>query len=656
MTMSKVRISVPAFACCGRKLRARDAILLVLAVTLIASQLLVFHRFTRSQADHSGTDLSGKTSMHRNIHRAHFSSFAVSKISSTRNKTRNNGSSKIDPEIISREMRRVPNATDIALLRKANPYSDGFFNGYPIYKQNGSNTATPIHSQLHCIGETWHPPTFWKRKREFLDVSWQHRSCHFEFFCYDAQEKEFAIYLNQKDLKETTETTLLHLDNYTSFWDVSQTYYRNMTQVMPNQKLMGKNQLHVADVHHPYGVSIGSINGKWAHTGIPRLNWFPKIRYGPIPIHDNSYDVYTLPSSVVMIPFHSLSASNPGHLVWDDWLPIYSLLQIFGFSNDGSKIDTTTLDLLLLRYILPPDRLTNDTRGLWAGCDWLAERAAQCQNMLHKFAPLMIRNEAAWQTTTQKDPDMILFDGSKLQEKESNGGKNKLVCARNGLAGIGQLSDHGTDKGHGWEELDYTIAYNLGRGGQFWQFRNFMMKNIGIASPEALIDPREPLKVFFSANSSEKMHRSMSFAFEMKRLLDALESRSHELDLPPVEVERYQFSEFSVKEQVKMVSKAAVFITTCGGGAVTATFLPRGASLLVYFPGKGGVENNKWSGKPARLDWDYFNNLGYLRVSWLPQPSKHDAAEVSKSRNILVDVILHELQVVYQQRQLQAQS
>ena len=611
--MSKVRISLPSLSCFGRKLRAKDLGLLILVIALILSQLLVFFRYT-SHTDHSKPNVRNVPIRLGHVHHLDLSGFAVSRGSSTNGK-HNKQASNVEPTSFLGRAKKERNSTTIDLLQKANPNSAGLFNGYPIYKQQGGGeTNTPIHSQLHCIGETWHPPAFWKRKRQFLDVSWQHRSCHFEFFCYDVQEKEFVLYLNQKELADT----FSHLDNHTSFWEVSQTYYRSMTQTLPNQKQMGRDHLHVADVHYPYGVSIGSINGKWAQTGIPRLNWFPEVRYGPIPIQSDDkdpYDVYTLPSSVVMIPFHSLSASNPGHLVWDDWLPLYSLLQIFGFSNDNSqtKKDPTAFDLLLLRYILPPDPLTNDTRGLWAGCDWLNEKAAACQKMLHKFAPLMVRNEDAWQTTTQKDPDMLLFDEAKFSKKK------KLVCAKNGLAGIGQLSDHGVDKGHGWEERDYTITYNLGRGGQFWHFRNFMMRNIGVADPEAAVPSSEPLRVYFSANSSDKAHRSMSFKVEQRALVEALESRSKQLGLPPVEVITYQFSKFTVREQVDMASKAAVFVTTCGGGAVTASFLPRGASLVVYFPGTGGVENNKWSGKPARLDYDYFVSATLPnRPLWLP--------------------------------------
>jgi len=47
---------------------------------------------------------------------------------------------------------------------------------------------------------------------------------------------------------------------------------------------------------------------------------------------------------------------------------------------------------------------------------------------------------------------------------------------------------------------------------------------------------------------------------------------------------------------------------------ISATFLPKGASLLVFFNEYEGLKNS-----PARLDWDMWNNLGYIRTHLLPR-------------------------------------
>jgi hypothetical protein len=240
-------------------------------------------------------------------------------------------------------------------------------------------------------------------------------------------------------------------------------------------------------------------------------------------------------------------------------------------------------------------------------------------------------------------------DNNKAKDNE----ERALICAKNGLAGIGALSDHGSEKGHGWAESDYEITYNHGRGGQFYRFRNFMLRNIGVENPAVPINPHrtdQPMMVYFSESSSTKAHRSYTFEIEQAALNHVLEIRSTELGLPPVEIQSHSFKKFTVQEQALMVSQAAVYVTACGGGAVTATFLPRGASLIVAFPETGGIENNKNSNKPARLDWDYLNNLSYLRVHWLPQA--HSSHDRSKPADIasFVDLVLHEIQVVYKER------
>jgi hypothetical protein len=534
---------------------------------------------------------------------------------------------------------------------------DGTFNGYPIYKKQtimAAKDMTDVYSQFHCVGETWHPPHYWKRKRLFQDVSWQHRSCHFQFFCYDVSDKEFVLYLNQtvptKETETTTTTTIINtnlLNDVSSPYDVSQTYYNNITEVMSAWRADGRIN-RTSDRYYPYGVSIGSINGRWGSAGIPRLQWFPQVRYGPVPLDE--YDVYTLPSHVVMTPFHSLAATNPGHMVWDDYLPLYTLLQIFGFSNDNDNHDmvqdlssTPATDLLMVRFVLPPYK--GESRGLWAGCDWRDDTQYDCEKMLRKFAPLMIRQREAWNISTQVQPSLTFFHDNNNNGRTDHS-KKRLVCSKNGLAGIGGLSDHGTDKGHGWNNDDYKTTYNHGRGGQLWRFRNFMMRNIGVSRPEDDLGPEEPLVVYFSEHSSGRGTRSLDFRKQIQALETKLSARSGGLALPKVIVEGHTFSKFTVKEQVDMASKAAVYVTACGGGAITATFLPRGASLLLYYAETGGVKSNRLNGDPARLDWDYMNNLGYLRVHWLPQSSRY----TKEDTDIVTDLIIHELEIIHQER------
>ena len=77
---------------------------------------------------------------------------------------------------------------------------------------------------------------------------------------------------------------------------------------------------------------------------------------------------------------------------------------------------------------------------------------------------------------------------------------------------------------------------------------------------------------------------------------------------------------------------------------MSASFLPRGSSLLIYFSATGGVQSNKHTGKPARLDWDFFNNMGYSRVHWVPQ------SELVNDNAALVELIGHEISIIQRER------
>ena len=83
-----------------------------------------------------------------------------------------------------------------------------------------------------------------------------------------------------------------------------------------------------------------------------------------------------------------------------------------------------------------------------------------------------------------------------------------------------------------------------------------------------------------------------------------------------IEIIQKTMSDLSLVQQAELVSSTAIFVTVCGGGAVSATFLPKGASLFVFF------HDEEKNGRPVRLDWDYFNHLGYVRTHWIRGPSK----------------------------------
>jgi hypothetical protein len=448
--------------------------------------------------------------------------------------------------------------------------ADGTFNGYPMYYKE----IQEAHTVPHCVGENY-----------FDDTAWKQRSCRFSFFCFDTSEKEYVVFQSPDEA---------HLYDHLAsrqFIDVSQSYLKQ-----------SKNQSNT--------VSLGGINLKWGplKDGIGRLEWFPII-HTLDPSETTAY--YELPPNVTMVPFHSMNGANPGHLVWDDFLPIYTLLTMFQLES--------TSDLMMMRYVLKGEA-DKDNRGLWASCDWKEEKRQDCERMHKKFLPLMMGQPPIHDSLITTESFSFL---PKLP------GKTNLVCARNGLAGIGSLTDHGTSKLHGWEELDYKSTHNHGRGGMLYDFRNFMVSNLGV---DTYFEHKPPFRIVFSKSSSEALNRNVDFATQIDLLQNNFSPKM-------VSIESYVMKDLTMIEQVEMAGSTSIFISVCGGGAVTATFLPKGASVILYYSEDGGLEDNKKTEKPARLDWDLFNNFAYLKVHWLPKKTMQTEPDLQA----LAHLVKHEL-------------
>jgi hypothetical protein len=276
-----------------------------------------------------------------------------------------------------------------------------------------------------------------------------------------------------------------------------------------------------------------------------------------------------------------------GHLVWDDFLPIYTLLRMFSLL-DGYRP-------LLMRHVL-------EGEPLWSTCDMDDKKKEMCQEMLGKFLPLF--GLSLGQFSTNHDYRLTLTANGKQ--------KSNLICSRQGAAGLGVLTDHGT-KTHGVQQSDYEVMHNYGRGGALLDFRNFMMSNLQLQNPSG-IQRRPPYIVTFALGSSQKKERHFSFTKQLRAVEDTFGSL--------VDVRTIHISKERLADQVNIASESAIYITACGGGAVTATFLSKGASLILFYTEQGGI------GMPARLDWDILNNMAWIRSHWLPAKTMDDEVGV----------------------------
>jgi hypothetical protein len=435
--------------------------------------------------------------------------------------------------------------------------ADGFFNKIPV-----SLETKPFHSTVHCVGETHQEST-----------AWMYRSCHFSYMCFDTNSSEFVL--------------------------VASPHEQGLQKkLIPNSFVSTSTNTTVA---------LGGINPRWKgkdfNQGIHKVEWFPRI----LPKPPKEY--YMLPSSVLLIPFHSFAAHNVGHLLWDDFLPIYTLLQMFGL---------TGMSKLMLRAVLPPGHL------LYGTCEMRRNKAKKCASNFEKFLPLLGIDPQTFSTT--RDVSLAATFGKRSVPQ--------YVCAKQGVAGLGMLTDHG-DNDHGWApELKQGMAapvQNVAKGPLLYNFRNFMVHNLGLP----LVPPAQTkFRIVLSAHSSRDLARDVSFDNQFRHLSNAF---------PAAAVETVELANLTLKEQVEVVSTTAIFVTTCGGGAMTATFLPRGATLILFYQATGGFDFAQFNqtGGPAYLDWDLFNNAAYLRVHWLPIESM----DTRDGLEALMYLVNHEMDV-----------
>jgi Glycosyltransferase 61 len=106
-----------------------------------------------------------------------------------------------------------------------------------------------------------------------------------------------------------------------------------------------------------------------------------------------------------------------------------------------------------------------------------------------------------------------------------------------------------------------------------------------------------------------------------------------------VEVKTVVFQDMSLHEQMQLATETNIFISGCGGGAVTAMFLPKGATAIIFFNEKGGQVRRKPTGLPARLDWDIFNHMSYIRVLWFPSLTMNEEHDLKSLVEVVKDTL-----------------
>ena len=455
-------------------------------------------------------------------------------------------------------------------------YADYTFNGIPVtFHHTDDDTPT---SRVHCIHEKM-------GDNNSGDTAWLTRSCLYQNLCLNVDTDEYVLFTNQQ-AGETASTI----------------HRRNNNNTM---------------------VALGAINPRWTNRGFNMGVW--KVQWAPT--WQSTQDVsgyYALPDNYVLIPFHSLAAHNIGHLLWDDFYSIFSLLRIFGLlplhQEQQSPPPLMNYTLLPLRHKI--------AETLYANCDIRPNKRQQCAHNLDRFLPLL-------------GVDPVHFSTTQKAVLQIPNRQSPLVCAKQAVAGLGLLQDHGWHD-HGWNGQGHR-PHNLARGANFRAFGEFLVYNVLRHVPPPP-PPVPVVRVVVSTLSSRDADRRLDFARQLQHLRQTVNDKGTTTN---IQIDDYSMWEYSLADQVRLARQTHIWITTCGGGVMTATFLPAGSSLIVYYNPTGGLDfahKLQATGQPARLDWDLLNNIGHLRVHWLPISTMDTAGDLE----LLTSLVRFEANVIVQ--------
>jgi len=452
--------------------------------------------------------------------------------------------------IVPHNVTKTPPPASLRLREKRRP-ADATWNGLDLTYVN----IPPTTPMVHCVGENF----------DNSNRSWLFRSCEYSVFCYDVQQEDFVIFRPEQ----------LVLPN--KWWSSTLSSRLDVAAGSQTKTLFGKP-----------GV------GKFA----------PRVVNGAPP---SGY--YRL-ANRTMLPFyrHPTSYRNPGHLQWDDFLPLYVLLDIFDRTDDS---------LVLIQMQRPQDE-------------------EPPFDLFTKFLPMMGANT---NYITKKDSS-LQFLGGVPKWKTTDDNEAHVICADTALVGDGLFSDHGKEHWHGQSYTDRKNPYNIGKGGTFRRFRNWILKHSLNMSPNTerrgRIDPETmdrvtaplgqtstdqstgiPFKIIVSQSSSTKGSRSnLTFTEHITALRETLGSA--------VEVLPVQLPELSLRDQIELVVDATVYISAAGGSTATAMFLPKGAHLILFY-------------HPVQyLDYDFWNNFPHLNVHWIglwKETKNNNGATVTKMKH-----------------------
>ncbi len=288
------------------------------------------------------------------------------------------------------------------------------------------------------------------------------------------------------------------------------------------------------------------------------------------------------------------SMANFGHFIWDDYLSIYSQLDLLDLADDDQ--------------VMPIPFVQDDNLG---GSFCSADNGyvyKECTGFMKRMYPSL------WNIDTDCSGDVVRT-GNWLQGTRSIGAWSQHPHER-----CGDYRDNITNV----IDAEYVLVPNvtvgsgrlalfscygdctLGRGPQLFRFRNFLMRRM-LGHAHA-INPKGYI-TFSLAHGASRGKGEVSF-FENE--IAAAKLRYGEQAVKAVDL-----ATLTLEAQAELIANSAVLFTNHGGGSASTVFLPKGASAFLY-----------WAGQ--QRDIEFYRSVAYFRTEWIESRERQDVARTMR--------------------------
>jgi hypothetical protein len=463
------------------------------------------------------------------------------------------------------------------------------------------SATTSHYSSFHCVGTG----TMTKNRQSEVDSLMLHRpnyvsrACYYRNLYYRPSDQSFHYFSTKAESNMWNEAKLAGNKSY--------------------NELQSRMQVTIANV--PDSKTVQVPGTRLEHFNF--IPWRPILHQDESPV-SNVTMVGTANSHFLLYqPYHGF---NLGHLIWDDFLSLFSLLDLFHKSEDP------TVQAVPLFVELPNKKKKKNYGGpdnlyrcsphnfvKWNMCVKMYKRAFpslmgilpdSCSGDILRTGNWLLGENAigVWRNDQPQCHNNM---------NRTNLAPSDYVLLPHVMAGTGRLG-----------QFSCGDDCSIGRGPQFYRFRNYMLRNVLGTKRASELSKRPPVGyiTFFISTNSSRPGKVYAFDEEIRLTKEKYGEQA---------VEVVAMSTMTMAEQVELAANSAVFLTNHEGGGVMSMFLEKGSSVLVF-----------WHDQ-MRFDHPFYESAGYFRTTYIdikdrPYINRTMAmidAEVEKTAIVWPDIV-----------------